>query len=141
MLVLNRHENEWIDMPGLGISICVVEIRGNVVRLGFDAPRSIAIHRREVAEAIALSGGERSSDMRVHAKCPRCGNEKAKPNARGPDHVWCMQCGGFVPVDYADEEHGPWMDDPVRSAIANEQGIDKRGKIRDDVSGLFLPGE
>ena len=60
--------------------------------------------------------------------CPRCGYGKAKPNARGPNHVYCKRCGGLVPVDYRDDD-GPFHSDPVRNAVAIEQGRDKEGYL------------
>ena len=52
MLVLSRQENEIIDI-GKDISIQVVMIGPNSVRIGINAPREIPVHRREVTEAIA----------------------------------------------------------------------------------------
>ena len=51
MLVLQRKVNERIQI-GTDIFITVVEIRGDKVRLGFEAPRNVPIHRQEVADAI-----------------------------------------------------------------------------------------
>lgn len=51
MLVLARKENERVTI-GDDISVCVVEIRGDKVRLGFDAPDAVEIHRHEVWRAI-----------------------------------------------------------------------------------------
>jgi len=51
MLVLSRYVGEAIDISG-GISVTVVEIRGDKVRLGIQAPREVAVHRREVTERI-----------------------------------------------------------------------------------------
>ena len=51
MLVLSRKRNESIVIDG-SIVITVVEIRGDKVRLGIEAPREIPIHRREVSAAI-----------------------------------------------------------------------------------------
>ncbi len=51
MLVLSRKKDEKI-MIGDSISIMVVEIRGDKVRLGIEAPREISVHRSEVYEAI-----------------------------------------------------------------------------------------
>ena len=53
MLVLSRKKNESIVI-GDSIVVTVVEIRGDRVRLGIEAPREIAVHRKEVAAAIAL---------------------------------------------------------------------------------------
>lgn len=51
MLVLSRHRDESI-MIGDNISITVVDIRGDKVRLGIDAPTDIPVHRQEVYDAI-----------------------------------------------------------------------------------------
>ena len=51
MLVLSRRFNETI-MIGDEIEITVVDIRGDKVRLGITAPKSVAVHRKEVYEAI-----------------------------------------------------------------------------------------
>jgi carbon storage regulator len=51
MLILSRKKNEKIRI-GDGITIIVVEIRGDVVRLGIDAPKDVPVHREEVYEAI-----------------------------------------------------------------------------------------
>lgn len=51
MLVLSRKKNEWITI-GDNVRLVVVEIRGDKVRLGFDAPDGVSIHRQEVYDAI-----------------------------------------------------------------------------------------
>lgn len=51
MLVLSRKKNESIVINN-EITIVVVEIRGDKVRLGVEAPREVPVHRREVYEAI-----------------------------------------------------------------------------------------
>jgi len=51
MLVLSRHRDESIII-GDNIVITIVDIRGDKVRLGIDAPTTIPVHRREIYEAI-----------------------------------------------------------------------------------------
>lgn len=51
MLVLSRQRDESIII-GDNIVITVVDIRGDKVRLGIDAPKEVPVHRREVYEAI-----------------------------------------------------------------------------------------
>ena len=51
MLVLSRKKNESIIIND-NITLTVVEIRGDKVRLGIDAPKEVTVHRREVYEAI-----------------------------------------------------------------------------------------
>jgi len=66
--------------------------------------------------------------MTRYTTCPRCGHKKARPNAQGPNNIWCKHCGGLVPVDYLDE--GPYSDDPVVNAIAMERGLDEVGVVQ-----------
>ena len=51
MLVLSRHRDETI-LLGNDVSITIVDIRGDKVRLGIDAPKDIPVHRQEVYDAI-----------------------------------------------------------------------------------------
>ena len=51
MLVLSRHRDQSIII-GDNIVVTIVDIRGDKVRLGIDAPTEIPVHRREVYEAI-----------------------------------------------------------------------------------------
>ena len=56
MLVLSRHRDEYIAI-GDNVKVYVVEIRGDKVRLGIDAPSNISVHRSEVYEAIKRERG------------------------------------------------------------------------------------
>ncbi len=51
MLILSRKRNESIVIND-DITIVVVEIRGDHVRLGIEAPKEMPVHRREVFDAI-----------------------------------------------------------------------------------------
>jgi carbon storage regulator len=51
MLVLTRHKDEKIVI-GDNITVMVVDVRGDRVRLGIEAPPEITIHREEVYQAI-----------------------------------------------------------------------------------------
>jgi carbon storage regulator len=52
MLVLPRKRGEEIVLPGLGVSIKIVDVRGNRVRLGITAPKSVAVVRREIVKPV-----------------------------------------------------------------------------------------
>ena len=52
MLVLTRKLGEEIVIPSLEVTIRVVEVRGEKVRLGIEAPTEIAVHRKEVWDRI-----------------------------------------------------------------------------------------
>lgn len=64
MLVLSRQRDETI-MIGDEIEISVVDIRGDKVRLGISAPTRIAVHRKEVYEAIRLENA-RAATLQGH---------------------------------------------------------------------------
>ncbi len=51
MLVLSRQKDESI-MIGDEVEITIVDVRGDKVRLGINAPRNIAVHRKEIFLAI-----------------------------------------------------------------------------------------
>ncbi len=51
MLVLSRKKNESIVINH-DITVVVVEIRGDKVRLGVEAPKEVPVHRKEVYDAI-----------------------------------------------------------------------------------------
>ena len=57
MLVLSRKRNEMI-MIGDDVGITVVDIRGDKVRLGINAPASVPVHRKEVYDAIQRENRE-----------------------------------------------------------------------------------
>jgi len=58
MLVLSRRKDESI-MIGDDVEITIVDIRGDKVRLGITAPKTIPVHRREVYEAIQREKSEK----------------------------------------------------------------------------------
>jgi carbon storage regulator CsrA len=53
MLVLSRRVNETILFPGLGITIHVLRMQGNTVRLGIEAPAAAQVLRSELVPAFA----------------------------------------------------------------------------------------
>jgi carbon storage regulator len=55
MLVLSRQRDESI-MIGDKVVITIVDIRGDKVRLGIEAPQEVPVHRQEVYEAIKREG-------------------------------------------------------------------------------------
>ena len=57
MLVLSRKAGESIVI-GDSITVNVLEIRGDLIRIGIDAPRNIKVHRQEVYEAIEAANKE-----------------------------------------------------------------------------------
>jgi carbon storage regulator len=51
MLILSRKVNEKI-MIGDDISVSIIEIRGDQIRLGVEAPKTVKVYRQEVFDAI-----------------------------------------------------------------------------------------
>jgi carbon storage regulator len=60
MLVLSRRVGESVVI-GDDVTITILEVRGDVVRVGIDAPRSVAVHRAELLEQLESSNREAAS--------------------------------------------------------------------------------
>lgn len=60
MLVLSRRPGESV-VVGEDITITILEVRGDVIRIGIDAPRSVAVHRAELLEQLESVNREASS--------------------------------------------------------------------------------
>jgi carbon storage regulator len=72
MLVLSRKKNESIIIND-HITVTVVEIRGDKVRLGIEAPKEVSVHRREVYEAIQSQMKARERAENAPAVAPDAG--------------------------------------------------------------------
>ena len=64
MLVLTRHVGELISI-GEDIWVKVLEVRGNNVRFGIQAPKSIEVHRAEVYRRIQDKRGSAGKEVPV----------------------------------------------------------------------------
>jgi len=73
MLVLSRKKNESIVIND-DITIVVVEIRGDKVRLGVEAPKEVPVHRREVYDAI-----KRSEQQASNGKTDASSGQQSQP--------------------------------------------------------------
>src|SRR5687768_18374066 len=100
MLVLSRKKNESIVINN-DITIVVVEIRGDKVRLGVEAPKEVPVSRQEVYEAIRRNQQQHIADANVRAAASWQNSSTAavlepKPVAveqRTPkDGLCCPQC-------------------------------------------------
>jgi carbon storage regulator len=60
MLVLSRQRDEVL-MIGDDIEVVVVDLRGDKVRLGINAPKDTAVHRKEVYDAIRRDGSKKKA--------------------------------------------------------------------------------
>jgi carbon storage regulator len=63
VLVLSRRIGESIVVgpSAENVTITVLEVRGDVVRIGIDAPRSVRVHRAELLEQLAETNAEAAS--------------------------------------------------------------------------------
>lgn len=59
MLVLSRQKDESIII-GDDIKITIVDVRGDKVRLGIEAPREISVHRKEIYDTIQKEKEEKA---------------------------------------------------------------------------------
>ncbi len=74
MLVLSRRPGDSI-VVGDDVTVTVLEVRGDVVRVGIDAPRSVAVHRAELLAQLESSnkGAASPSDDAVASLAQRLG--------------------------------------------------------------------
>ena len=61
MLVLTRSVGERLFIQDGVIKIQVLEVKGNQVRIGIEAPKDIAIHREEVFDRIKIESNEEAA--------------------------------------------------------------------------------
>jgi len=83
VLVLTRRVNQSI-MIGGDVVVTVLEVRGDQVRIGIEAPRTIDVHREEVFEALR---SEREIDLRGEPAVdepPAAGRSRGGPGAPAP---------------------------------------------------------
>jgi carbon storage regulator len=85
MLVLSRKRNESVVIEQYGIRVTVVEVRQGKVRLGFEAPAGVIIHREELQDRLSRRR-ELENDGRA---VPNCGS------------VSSPQCEGLPPAGNA----------------------------------------
>jgi len=70
MLVLSRQRDESI-MIGDDVEIIIVDVRGDKVRLGITAPKSIPVHRREIYDAIQREKKEKEESQKEQQEKPQ----------------------------------------------------------------------
>lgn len=70
MLVLSRKTGESIVVPNCDVTITVVRVDGNRVRLGIEAPASVTVHRQEVWQRTLPGGATCQSQQDVPSQSP-----------------------------------------------------------------------
>ena len=119
MLVLSRQRDETI-MIGDDIEVTVVDIRGDKVRLGINAPKSISVHRKEVYDAIRRENREAA---------------QVKPED-------LSGLGKIGPKDPGKNEEKKLPKENRRAVAANEQSLSFLLCIATNLSGLTnRPGQ
>jgi carbon storage regulator len=85
MLVLTRRPGESVVI-GNNIVVTVLEVRGEQIRLGIDAPRSVTVHREEIYRqvmsenvAAVASAGPAAQDLLRRRKTPAPGRPTPRP--------------------------------------------------------------
>jgi carbon storage regulator CsrA len=68
MLVLSRGRNDKVVFPSLGMSVEILRISGNKVRIGIDAPKNIPVLRHEIAEQDGHSFRDEGSNQAVGSR-------------------------------------------------------------------------
>ena len=88
MLVLSRQRDESI-MIGDDVEITIVDVRGDKVRLGITAPKTIPVHRREIYDAIQREKAQKAAETDTEDKAPEGQTEsveEAAPEEEAKEH-------------------------------------------------------
>jgi carbon storage regulator len=64
MLILTRRVGETL-MIGDEVTVTVLGVKGNQVRIGVRAPKTVSVHREEIYERIRAEQGGSSDDVRI----------------------------------------------------------------------------
>ena len=124
MLVLSRQRDETI-MIGDDIQITVVDIRGDKVRLGINAPAKVTVHRKEVYDAIKAenqraAGAAVEMPSTIAASSPlQLGQRKQTLGRLAPlssPAVDSSQVAGNISCARATGTDGPHLVTPVRNS-------------------------
>lgn len=132
MLILTRRTGETV-MIGGDVSLTVLAVRGNQVRLGINAPKNVSVHRKEIYDRIrgAQDASGKGGDGEVRdgnfVRISKQGPEKQKValgNRRDPgDEIAAQEAGGYDPEVVEDP------DDNVGNRISDEEPTPKsKGK-------------
>ena len=91
MLVLSRQRDESIII-GDNVVVTIVDVRGDKVKLGIEAPQDVSVHRREVYEAIRRENQQaaklRPEDARGLGRPPLDRSQPTKSLATPVAHAW-----------------------------------------------------
>ncbi len=82
MLILARRVNESIVI-GDSIHVSVVDIKGDQVKLGIDAPRQVKVYRQEVYDAIQEENREAARSARARTSDASLPSLERKPDDQG----------------------------------------------------------
>ncbi len=65
MLILTRKIGEAL-MIGEDVTVTVMDVKGNQVRIGISAPKDVAVHREEIFERIKQEKAEEGPSVLIH---------------------------------------------------------------------------
>lgn len=88
MLILTRRVGETV-MIGNDVTVTVLGVKGNQVRIGVNAPRDVAVHREEIFERIKREGQDGAAESRTTTTASTRGAGRSSGNGyatNGADH-------------------------------------------------------
>ena len=85
MLILTRRVGETV-MIGNDVTVTILGVKGNQVRVGVNAPRDVAVHREEIFEHIKREEGGEGSGASPRSAAPRSDGNGNGYAGNGVDH-------------------------------------------------------
>jgi carbon storage regulator len=85
MLILTRRVGETV-MIGNDVTVTILGVKGNQVRVGVNAPRDVAVHREEIFERIKREEGGEGSGASPRSAAPRSNGNGTGYASNGADH-------------------------------------------------------
>lgn len=142
MLVLSRRVGERLVI-GDDIVVTVIEVRSDGVRLGIDAPRSVAVHRAEVLEAVTAANvaattadDDEAAESLRSLLAPRSGDSRSDDPQAGVDQADEPQVDAVQTADEpqagADSSDAAPTADPQQPSDAPQRTTDARQSRGDD---------